>query len=221
MPLNSNSKSRQEVKRVGWWRAAEEKEGGSLSLAAEMREEMSRWQRMNTLFSVADSYNRAIITNLPCRPIHITMCLLKRLISATGVKVLHTGDSQKASASAFQSFPSSSRQHKCAARLGSAKLSASFYRLLVLMKLAKFANCPSFLFSFFFLRGHKSSFVSFWFLGLSFTTMTHDLSLKDLNDTFWVMRILLDFVLPMLRRGRIHFMYIAPFKIIKMNKVWV
>lgn len=75
-----------------------------------MREETSLRQRTNTLFSLADSHNRAIITNLPCRPIHITMCLLKRLISATGVKVLHTGDSRQASPSALQSFPVSSAQ---------------------------------------------------------------------------------------------------------------
>lgn len=78
-----------------WWGGG----GGEGGLIGEMRERRLRpWQRMNTLFSLADSHNRAIITNLPCRPIHITKRLSKRLISATGVKVLHTGDGRSARA---------------------------------------------------------------------------------------------------------------------------
>lgn len=86
----------------------------------EMREETWLWQRMNTLFSVADSYNRAIITNLPCRPIHITMRLLKRLISATGVKVLHTGDSQKAPGICISKLPPPRLVSTSASQLSSA-----------------------------------------------------------------------------------------------------
>lgn len=33
---------------------------------------------LNTLFSLADSHNRAIITNLPCRLTRITVCFVKR-----------------------------------------------------------------------------------------------------------------------------------------------
>lgn len=46
------------------------------------------------LVLLADSHNRAIIANLPCRPIRSTKLLLKRLISAAAAKVLHTGDSR-------------------------------------------------------------------------------------------------------------------------------
>lgn len=46
------------------------------------------------LVLLADSHNRAIIANLPCRPTRGTKLLLKRLISAAAAKVLHTGDSR-------------------------------------------------------------------------------------------------------------------------------
>lgn len=110
-PLNNKSKSRQEVKRV-----------------EVVRGDMEGLAPLNTLFSLADSHNRAIITNLPCRPIRMTVCVLKRLISATAVKVLHTGDRR--------SDPRHDPLH-FKASLELTPVLGSECRSLVLMKLAK------------------------------------------------------------------------------------
>lgn len=88
MPLNSNSKSRQEVK------------GGVCQRRGKGEQGSHWWDERGDVSQTKDEYlvlsnnNRVIINNVPCRLIHIMMRLLKRLISLTGVKVLHTGDTR-------------------------------------------------------------------------------------------------------------------------------